>query len=198
MRLRVFSLFRFPWRCDALLFVDAKKQVIRESVLPPYMPSPQIKVHVSTGRQPHVFLLTMENNRAEFDIHMFREKLDLRHRGLQIGLDPDDLIGCLLDPSPAFQRDRGQRPCNLAAVPSQTAWFPGLLCKVNLPGTTSLPLSQSFATHLIIVPVVGMKNQNSRGKTSRGNGVREHGQVSCPVSVLLDAEIAGAHFRDRN
>src|SRR5207245_5485358 len=123
----------------------------RESVLPSYMPSPQIKVDVGTGRQPHVFLLTMESDRAELDIHMFRDELDLRHRSLQISLDAHDLVGCLLDPSPALQRNRSQRPRNLAAVPSQTAWFPGLLSKVNLPSTASLPLSQSFATYLIII-----------------------------------------------
>src|SRR5207245_6071868 len=140
----------------------------------------------------------MESDRAELDIHMFREELDLRHRSLQISLDAHDLVGCLLDPSPALQRNRSQRPRNLAAVPSQTAWFPGLLSKVNLPSTASPPLSQSFATYLIIIPVVGMKNQNSCGKASRGNRVWKHRKISCPVSVFLDAEIAGTHLGSRN
>src|SRR6266404_5427700 len=162
------------------------------------MPPPQIKVDVGTGRKPHVIFLLVESDRTEFDVHMLREKLDLWHRGLQIGLDPDDLIGRLLDPSPSFERNKSQRTSNRAPVASQSARLSGQLRKMDLPGAAAPPPPQPLAAHLIIVAIVGVKNQDRRGETIGGNRVWKYGQVPCPVSVFLDAEIAGPHFRDRN
>src|SRR5438067_2840206 len=104
----------------------------------------------------------------------------------------------LLDPRPAFERNGGQRTIDCGPITSKAAWLFGLLGKVNLPGSAVLPLSQSFATHVIVVAVVGMKNQHRSGKTCGGNRVWKHAKVGSPVPVLLDTEITRAQFRYGN
>src|SRR6266513_875920 len=186
-------------RCRyTLLFVHGEKQVIGKRALPSYMPSPQIKVDVGTHGKPHVLLLAVESYRAEFDIYVFREKLDLWHSRLQIGFDANYLTRILLDPRPTLERNGGQRAIGCGTVASQTAWYPGLLRKMNLPGAEVFPSSQSFALYVIVVAVVGMKNQDHRGKTDGGNRVWKHTQICISVPKLLDAKMTGAYFRNGN
>src|SRR5207302_2944226 len=146
----------FLRRRYALLFIHGEKQIVGKSVPSPYTPSTQIKVDIGAGRQPHVFLLAVESDRAEFDIHVFREKLDLWHRRLQVGLHAHHLMRILLDPRPSFERNGGQRTIDRGPITSKAAWHFGLLTKGHCPGPAVLPLSQSFATHVIVVAVVGM------------------------------------------
>ena len=104
----------------------------------------------------------------------------------------------LLDPRPALERNGGQRTIDCGPITSKAAWLFGLLRKVDLPGTTVLPLSQSFAAHVIVVAVVRMKNQHRRGKTCSGDRVWKHTQIRSPIPIFLDAEITRAHLRNGN
>src|SRR5256885_15665682 len=67
----------FLRRRYALLFIHGEKQIVGKSVPSPYTPPPQIKVETGTGRQPQIFLLAVESHRAQLNIHVFHEKLDL-------------------------------------------------------------------------------------------------------------------------
>src|SRR5262249_30519873 len=67
---------------------------------------------------------------------------------------------------------------------------------MDLPRRIALPSSQPLASHLVIVPVVGMKDQDRGGEARRGDAVRKYTQVLRTVSVFLYGEITLANFRD--
>src|SRR5207248_11008355 len=98
----------------------------------------------------------------------------------------------LLDPRPALERNGGQRTIDCGPITSKAAWLFGLLSKVDLPGTTVLPLSQSFAARVIVVAVVRLKNKHRRGKTRSGDRVWKPTPVRRPIPTLLAAETTRA------
>src|SRR6184192_240954 len=93
-------------RCDLLLFVYGKQQVVSEAQAPVNAFSFSFAVHFGCLRQPHVNAAAGEVHRAVLDGGMFRGEPNVGNASDQVRLYAQDLVAVRNNPSPAFQRDR--------------------------------------------------------------------------------------------
>jgi len=158
-RFRGRHLFGFGY-VDPLPVVHGEEHIVAEAVPPMNAASFQVVEDFRRARKPHIHIAPAEMHGAVFDRRVVRDQANFRQWRDKIGFETHDLERVRCDPGAPFKGDRvGGAGFPDPITPIRTGLIVPL-AEMNLPGQAAVPMSQSFARHVVVHRAIGMKDQH--------------------------------------
>ena len=107
-------------------------------------PSSPVVINFRALWQPHVHVALLEVNGAILDGRMIGNEPDLRQRGDQVRLQPQNLVSVRGNPRPAFQRHRIRWALAAEPVGANCIRLIASLAEMHLPRESLAPTRQPF------------------------------------------------------